>query len=199
MSSINAELEGDVQPDVQRNAPNAERPTTGRSKDGRFLKGEPGARLTHGGRSVQVRLALIDARRAELSEHRDAILADLGGRESVGRLKTDLIERYLETSLIAEWLGGNLLVDGVLTSKGRTRAASTLYLQVIDRLYRLTTALGLERKPKDTMTLERYLQSRYSHQDATTASGEAQADSGSDRAVDAERSALVSLPEGDKA
>jgi hypothetical protein len=128
-------------------SPSAEVPARGRNR-GQFVKGEPGPGLRHGGRSILVRLALVDARRAALGEHRAAILTDLGGYENVGTLKADLVERYLETSLIAEWLGGNLLVDGVLTAKGKTRAAATLYLQVLDRLHRLTTLLGLERRAR---------------------------------------------------
>ena len=143
MAHVDENAKGTAQPET----PSAERPAAGRNR-GQFVRGAPGPALTHGGRSVQVRLALIDARRAELEEHRAAIFADLGGRENVSRVKADLVERYLETALIGEWLGGNLLADGVLTSKGRTRAASTLYLQVLHRLYRLTTALGLERQAR---------------------------------------------------
>jgi hypothetical protein len=176
--------------------PSDERPESGRNR-GRFVKGEPGPALTHGGRSVQVRLALIDARRAELEDHRAAIFADLGGRENVGRLKADLVERYLETSLIGEWLGGNLLAGGVLTAKGKTRAAATLYLQVLDRLYRLTTALGLERKPKDAMTLDAYLQRRYGSQDAPQIAADTQDADTADRPADAERTRLVAHAEGD--
>lgn len=140
--------------------PSDECPASSRSLSGRFVKGEPGPNLRHGGRSILVRLEIIEARRAELEDHRAAIFADMGGRESVSRVKADPVERYLETSLIAEWLGGNLLADGVLTGKGRARAASTLYLQVLDRVARLAMALGLERRSRK-IDLTDYLEQRY--------------------------------------
>jgi hypothetical protein len=142
-----------------REVPSAESSASGRDARGRAKKGNLLA-MRHGGRSVQVRLALMDERRAALSETRTAIINDMGGAENVGTLKANLIARYLETNLIAEWLGGNLMVDGVLTTKGRTRAAATLYLQVLDRLHRLTTALGLERRSKQVPTLAEYLAER---------------------------------------
>ena len=110
--------------------------------------GTPGPALEHGGRSLHVRLALIAEHRATLASERAAILADLGGAENVGTLKAGLIDRYQETALVASWLGGNLLVDGVLTGKGKARAAATLYLQVLDRLLRLSQALGLDRQQR---------------------------------------------------
>jgi hypothetical protein len=138
----------------------ADRGGVWRCKGGHPKPGTPGPRLEHGGRSVEVRLALIDARRAALAESRQAIFADLGGAENVGRLKADLVERYLETSLIAQWLGGNLLVDGVLTTKGRARAAASFYLQVLDRISRLTAALGLERRAKAVPSPLDYIEGR---------------------------------------
>jgi hypothetical protein len=110
--------------------------------------GTPGPALTHGARSLQVRLALLAECRAALSERRNGILADLGGRDDLSIIRTDMVERYLETSLLAEWLGGNLLAEGALTAKGKARAAATLYLQVLDRLSRLASTLGLDRRAR---------------------------------------------------
>jgi len=110
--------------------------------------GTPGPALTHGARSLQVRLALLAECRLALAERRNGILADLGGPEDLSVIRTDMVERYLETSLLAEWLGGNLLAEGALTAKGKARAAATLYLSVLDRLSRLASTLGLERRQK---------------------------------------------------
>lgn len=134
------------------NAPFAEPLAPGRNP-GQFVRGEPGPALKLGDRSLLRRQVQIEARRGGLEPERAAIIADLGGAENVSNLKARLVDRYLETSLIAEWLGGNLLVDGVLTTKGKTRAAATLYLQVVDRVHRLSMALGLERRARDISQL----------------------------------------------
>jgi hypothetical protein len=102
----------------------------------------------HGARSLHVRLALLAECRSALAERRNGILADLGGPDGLSIIRTDLVERYLETSLLAEWLGGNLLAEGALTAKGKARAAATLYLQVLDRVSRLASTLGLDRRAK---------------------------------------------------
>jgi hypothetical protein len=104
-----------------------------------------------------LRLALLAETRAALADRRSAIIGDLGGPSGVGTIRRDLVERYLETSLLAEWLGGNLLAEGALTAKGKARAAATFYLQVVDRVYRLASARGLERTAKDTQTIEAYV------------------------------------------
>jgi hypothetical protein len=113
---------------------------------------------------VQVRLALLAEARAALADRRNGIIGDLGGPSELGTIRRDLVERYLETSLLAEWLGGNLIAEGALTSKGRTRAAATLYLQVVDRVYRLASTLGLERRAKNAQTIDAYV-SRFGGQE----------------------------------
>ena len=160
-------------------APSAERPADGppcscgapwnaepdrqglwRCQAGHPRPGAPGPALTHGSRSVYLRLALIEEHRAQLEERRSAILADLGGAANTGVIKTDVAERYLETTLMLEWLGGNLLVNGVMSAKGSTRAAATLYLQVLDRFLRLVATLGLERQAKAVGSLAEYMNTR---------------------------------------
>ncbi len=73
---------------------------------------------------------------------------DLGGSSAISRIQRDLVGRYVETSTLADWLGGNLVAQGVLTPKGRSRAALSAYLQVLDRQHRLATALGLTRRSR---------------------------------------------------
>ena len=143
--------------------PSAETGEDGRDPHGRFALGN-GAAVTHGGRSVQVRLALLAEARAALTDRRNGIIGDLGGPSELGTIRRDLVERYLETSLLAEWLGGNLIAEGALTSKGRTRAAATLYLQVVDRVYRLASTLGLERRARNAQTIDAYV-SRFGGQE----------------------------------
>ena len=58
----------------------------------------------------------------------------------------------LEVILAA--LGNELLDGGVLTGKGAMRAATTAYLQVLDRFVRVAGRVGLERKARKIPSLE---------------------------------------------
>ena len=175
MSSVDADLHGVVQRNVQPDAPAGECLPSGRGPDGRFLPG-PGNRwgLKHGGRSQYVRGALMPEQAealAAIAGKRAAILADLG--DDVSMLKADLVRRYLEADTIAAWLGQNLIEAGLFTSKGRTRAAFSAWLQVVDRVQRLALTLGLERRAKEALTLSAYLQGRYGSSDVTPAADRA--------------------------
>jgi hypothetical protein len=73
------------------------------------------------------------------------------------------VTRFLQTSVVADFLGSNIVKHGVLTTKGKTRAAVTTYLQVVDRLTRLALALGLERQAKQVPSIEDFLRQRQQH------------------------------------
>lgn len=137
-------------------------PGTGIGKSTRFTPGNT-ASLQHGGRSRRVALGAMPEQAealAALAEQRKEIEDDLGGSATLSRIQRDIVTRYLEASLVANYLGQNLQQLGPLTGKGRTRAAMTAYLQVLDRQMRLGAMLGLERVAKPGQTLEGYLASR---------------------------------------
>ena len=71
-----------------------------------------------------------------------------------------LIDRYPELDTVASWLGGNLVAEGPLAAKGRTRAALSAYVTVVDRVHRVSSALGLARRQK-AVTLGQYLADTY--------------------------------------
>jgi hypothetical protein len=81
-----------------------------------------------------------------MRERQSSIVADLG--EDLSTVKQDVVARYLEASLVADYLFDNVVKHGVLTGKGRTRAAVATYLQVLDRVVRLAQLLGLERQQR---------------------------------------------------
>jgi hypothetical protein len=135
--------------------PSPEPPTAGRRANGTFAPGNATA-LRHGLYSRQMREALLPEQaeaRAAIAEQRRAIEDDLGGNEALSALTRDLIGRYVELRLVADFLGHQLATVGPLTGKGRQRAALTAYLAVIDRLNRLALSLGLERKAKRVDTI----------------------------------------------
>jgi hypothetical protein len=118
---------------------------------GRFLPGNT-ARLKDGRRSQQLADGLLLPPGAPLPYEREAaVLADLGDTSNVQR---GLVRRLVHLELIAEWLEGNLLAQGVLTTKGKSRAAVATYLATTDRIVRLSTTLGLDRRPRNVGTIE---------------------------------------------
>ena len=127
------------------------------------------ASFKHGGRSAQVRGALLPEqaeRFARLAERRQAIEQDLGGADALSQIGRDLVTRYLETSTIAEFLAGVLVANGPLTPRGRARSALNAFLQVLDRQHRLALALGLERRSKRLPSLHDYLDERAAAQES---------------------------------
>ena len=89
-----------------------------------------------------------------------AFSAPLGGEHTLSQLQIDLVDRHLELDVVATWLGGNLLAEERLTAKGRSRAALSAYLTVLDRVHRVSSALGLARRQK-AVSLNQYLTDTY--------------------------------------
>lgn len=120
---------------------------------GRFTKGNTAAWKT-GARSQQLPLALADAK-AELNAK---VGADLGLDTRDGGAAETLLgtaDAYAEARLLRTSLFHTLAQQGgPVTGKGRTRAALTTYLAVLDRELRLATALGFERRARPTNPVE---------------------------------------------
>jgi len=152
-----------VQQGVQQMAdPSAEPASSGRDTRGRFTPGNLAA-LVHGVRSRQVQAAALPEQSealAALVERRQSIERDLGGSDSLSVLTRDMVNRYLELSVVADYLGGRLVTEGPLTTKGRQRAALTAYLGVVDRQTKIATTLGLQRRLRSVadMSISEYLE-----------------------------------------
>jgi hypothetical protein len=125
--------------------PSQELPAT--SLDTRFKAGNQAAR-THGLYSKQLQEDAAPWRTDQIAR----ITADLG--EDVSTLKAHAIDQVGTVLVILRFLGENLMAGGPLTGKGRQRAATTAYLQTLDRYMRLVHTLGLERRQKPVATLE---------------------------------------------
>lgn len=109
------------------------------------------AAMRHGMRSAQARAGLLPEQAealAALAAKRAEVEQDLGGTEQLSGLARDQVQRYLELSLVADYLGTKLAQEGPLSGKGRTRACLSAYLSVVDRLLRIASTLGLERRAK---------------------------------------------------
>jgi hypothetical protein len=77
-----------------------------------------------------------------------AITVDLGGEAELSALARASVREVARLEVILAALGEDLLRTGVLTGKGKSRSATTVYLHVLDRFTRLSQALGLARQPK---------------------------------------------------
>jgi hypothetical protein len=113
--------------------------------------------LRHGGRSSRVPVGLMPQQAdalAALAERRAELLVDLGGADQLSVVMRDLVQRYLELAMTADYLAANLQQLGPLTGKGRTRAALSAWLAVVDRQQKTAQLLGLERRAKPTMGLQ---------------------------------------------
>lgn len=119
----------------------------GRGADGRFVGGNVAA-LTHGLRAK----SLLDV--PELAEaHREAVAAieaDLGA--DLSTLKRGAVREAARLLLIVDSLGNDLLTRGVLTAKGKNRAALTAYVTTLTSLQKMMGTLGIERKSRTLPT-----------------------------------------------
>lgn len=122
-----------------------------RDEQGRFVAGSPGPRLTHGLRSAT--LTEVPELADKMRDIAQAIETELGGVENLTTLKRVAVKEASRLSLIVDSLGDDLLTRGVLTGKGRTRAALQAYGMAFDRLQRLMALLTLERKAVEVRDL----------------------------------------------
>lgn len=160
-----AQSEPQSEPAMELVRPNEESPTAGRDRHGRFQPGNGvgqrfgegnTARQTHGGRSRAMQAGLLPGQQAVaglIQEQAAAIVADLGGEAQVSVTKAGLIRDWVRLGLYAAGLEQHL-EGGLLSSKGRCRAAATLWLQVIDRRHRVAGQIGLSRVPKSVDTID---------------------------------------------
>ena len=134
---------------------------------GAIKKGETRA-LKHGRYSKQAQLALLPGQeeiRAVLASRRERLTDDQGGTQDMSQILEDTIDRYQRLWVLASTLEARMEKEGVLTGKGKTRAAVTLYLGIVDRLSKLAQQIGFDRKARQVPTsLREVLQQRQGEQ-----------------------------------
>ncbi len=117
----------------------------GREPNGRAGKGNTLA-LKSGLRSLQ--LAEHPDIAAWHQAEVDAISADLGGDAELSALQRAAVREAARVEVILGALGEELFTHGVLTGKGKTRSATTVYLKALDRFVKLSGLLGLARRAR---------------------------------------------------
>lgn len=125
--------------------------------DGTMRPGHPGPAFVHGARSALAAVGALPQQEHVadlLLTSEAAILKDLGGVDAVSALALGQVKRHVKLALIEATLWDSLQRLGLVTGKGRTRAATTLWLQVVDRLQKSSLALGLERRARQVDPLE---------------------------------------------
>ena len=137
--------------------PSAESPAPAPPNAGWFPQGRAGAGLAPR-RPERPRPGRRMPEQAEArwrsAERVAAIVADLGGAEALTALAAGMVERHARLEMVDDYLFNNVQRLGPLTGKGRTRAALTAWLAVVDRLQKSAMALGLERKAKPVNPLD---------------------------------------------
>ena len=118
------------------------------------------ARLTHGASRAQRKGVLPEAVRAELEAIRAGVVADQGGDAELSTLRAELVDRVVSTIGVCKLLERDLAERGPFTPRGRVRSVYTAWLQAVDRLDRLSSRLGLDRRAARVPTLSSYLAER---------------------------------------
>lgn len=120
-------------------------PVTGRWLPGAF------PRLANGRRSP--RLWAQSELAGLLAEREASLVSDYGGPESLSTAERSLVLELARLELLTEAAGDQLVQSGLHTSKGRVRAAASLWLQLLDRQSRLAGQLGLQRRARPAASL----------------------------------------------
>ncbi len=146
----------------------------GRLENGRAGPGNT-LNLKHGLRSKQL-IQQPDIA-AWHKEQVELITLDRGGDAELTALQRASIREVARLEVILGALGEEILQHGVLTGRGKCRAATSVYLSVLDRFARLAATVGLERQARPVPSLSEYLVQReqkdsVSQQERQTGSGE---------------------------
>jgi hypothetical protein len=102
--------------------------------------------LKHGLRSA--RLWSASPLRELVAEREAGILSDVGGDANVSRVERPLVREYARLDVLVEAAGERVIRDGLETTKGKARAAATLYLALLDKQLRVAGVLGLSRRAR---------------------------------------------------
>jgi len=122
---------------------------------GRFTSGNTAA-WKHGLRSNR-----LPAEASTLLQDRiTTIVADMGGTDALSAVALGQVKRHARLELAEDDLWTDLEAAGLSTGKGLTRARTTLWLAVVDRLQKSSQVLGLPRRSRDvgSMSIQQYLE-----------------------------------------
>lgn len=137
--------------------------------DGKLRAGHPGPAFKHGARSVLLEAGRLPAQadaRAALQARETGIVTDLGGVDAVSAIAAGQVQRHVKLELVEGTLWDNLLAHGMLTGKGKSRAAALLWLQVVDRIQKSAAVLGLERRATNVQSFPELLDDLEAGQEA---------------------------------
>jgi hypothetical protein len=169
---------------------------TGRTSTGLFAPGNGigqatrfrgGERLQHGVKSF----ALTGALPADVADWRDAVkrglVLDNGGLDALSAAQRVLVDAVADVATHRKLYARFLDREGLLTSRGRRRAAEDGHNAATDRLVRLLGLLGTGRKARPVEDLDGYLARRYGNR-ASGPQDAREARTDADVVDDAERS-----------
>ena len=133
---------------VPANVPDAgNSQSSGHDRRGRWAPNNDGA-LQHGARRYELRGVLPDDVRVDLDAWSGQLMADRGGATELSAIEGAYCRRLTQLEGALELLGRDLHQHGVMTPRGRPRAAYRTFLDTLATFDRLAQRLGLERKAK---------------------------------------------------
>jgi hypothetical protein len=121
--------------------------SSGRDHRGRWAAENDGA-LRHGARRYELRGVLPDEVQTAVDAWSHQLTSDRGGTSEMGAIESAYCRRLTQLEGALDLLGRDLHQHGVMTPRGRPRAAYKCFLETLATFDRLAQRLGLDRKAK---------------------------------------------------
>lgn len=184
--------------------------TTGRTVAGLFAPGNGigqatrfrgGERLQHGVRAFSLTGTLPDDVRDWRDDVKRGLILDNGGLDALTAAQKVLVDAVADVATHRKLYARFIDREGLLTSRGRRRAAEDGHNAATDRLVRLLSLLGIGRKARPVEDLDGYLARRYGPtrpQDTREAQVDANHGADRERAPAGQGAATTGTPEPDR-
>jgi len=104
--------------------------------------------VTHGVRRYELRGILPEHAQQHVDAFHAGALSDRGGEANVSTIESGYIRRLAQLEGSLELLGDDIARRGVMTERGRPRAAFAAFLKTLETWDRFATRLGLERRQR---------------------------------------------------
>jgi hypothetical protein len=184
--------------------------TTGRTETGLFAPGngigqatrfQGGERLQHGVRAFSLTGTLPDDVRDWRDDVKRGLILDNGGLDALTAAQKVLVDAVADVATHRKLYARFIDREGLLTSRGRRRAAEDGHNAATDRLVRLLGLLGTGRKARPVEDLDGYLARTYGAQrpqDARPVSADANVVDDGERTAAGQGAGTTGTPERER-
>jgi hypothetical protein len=119
------------------------------------------------GNTASLRHGLYSKQLVDTAAFKSALVAlereksdDLGGPDALSSNQRDLLRLLVKHLSVEEHLWARIAKEGPLSAKGQSRAVLSAWTAVCDRIVKLATTLGLERRAKRVPSIEDFIRER---------------------------------------